>query len=95
MPPRRTAPGSARLSVKGTRRMSAAAASEADTGTSMAEGLIGATRAGAAGGRSGCRRPGKGTTVAGLIKVKAVRVHERRVEGRAQPVPYNRSRRPA
>lgn len=85
MPPRRTAPGSARSSDNGTRRMSAAA-SEADTGASVAEGLIGATRAEAARGRSGCHRPEEITCAAGLIEVKAVRVHDPRVEGRPQAV---------
>lgn len=85
MPPRRTAPGSARSSDNGTRRMSAAA-SEADTGASVAEGLIGATRAEAARGRSGCHRPEKITCAAGLIEVKTVRVHDQRVEGRPQAV---------
>lgn len=86
MPPRRTAPGSARSSDVGTRRMSATAASEADTGASMAEGLIGAMRAAAARGRSGCHRPGKVTSAAGRIRVKAVRVHDRRDERRPQVV---------
>ncbi|MEV6056639.1 hypothetical protein [Streptomyces sp. NPDC052107] len=61
-----------------------AAASEADTGTSMAEGLIGTKRAEAAGGRSGGHRPGKITPAARLIKVRAIRVHDQRVEGRVQ-----------
>lgn len=40
----------------------------------------------AAGGRSICHRPGKVTSAAERITVKAVRVHDRRVEGRAQAV---------
>ncbi|MGW4048723.1 hypothetical protein [Streptomyces sp. NPDC004721] len=50
-----------------------AATSEADSGTSVAERVIGATRAKAARGRSGCHRPEKITCAAGLIEVKAVR----------------------
>ncbi|MFA7752998.1 hypothetical protein V5F01_04845 [Streptomyces sp. NRRL B-2790] len=60
MPPHRTAPGSARPSDKSSRPMSAAA-SEADTRTSMAEALIGTKRTEAAGGRSSRHRPGKVT----------------------------------
>ncbi len=61
-----------------------AAAPEADTGASAAEGLIDTPSAQTAAGRSGCHRPGKGTIAAGLIEVKAVRVYDQRFEGRGQ-----------
>ncbi|WEO99169.1 hypothetical protein A6P39_036870 [Streptomyces sp. FXJ1.172] len=57
------------------------AASEADTGTCMTEGLSGSQRAEAADGRVGRRQPGR-ITPARLIKVKPVRVRDQQVEGR-------------
>jgi hypothetical protein len=52
-----------------------AVAPEADIGASMAEGLISTTRTETAGCRSGCHRPGKVTTAAGLVGPPSVRVH--------------------
>jgi hypothetical protein len=72
IPPHRVAPGSAGLSDKGSRPMSVAA-SEADTGTCMAEGLSGSQRAEAPDGRVGRRQPGM-ITPPGWIKAKAIRV---------------------
>ncbi|MCC5479176.1 hypothetical protein [Streptomyces barringtoniae] len=57
------------------------AASKADTGTCMAEGLSGSRREEAADGRVGRRQPGR-ITPARLIKVKAIRVRDQQVEGR-------------